>query len=283
MSLFTTAAARPQPQQKLIQQFFEANKDHFSDLFQAGAFLRYLYTPNDGSWALRPNGKTGTTSTLYFLFHLMFGYPLSAQAVVDNSLNEDQAGHMLGRARVFSPLIARNDQSKPSRYLKQTLKLTTVRHPMARALSGFSYLCLSEELRHEMFFVDRVRMNALVGFDWKSHADTADGFVRFLTYLQHEIPHNDTRPLNGHFRPQLLNILPDVLQPDLVGRCEDLPAFFTEIADRLSRPLPDGAVTAQARNVAQVTDRSALITPEATRLVSEIFAGDFEAFGYDLL
>lgn len=214
----------------------------------------------------------------------MFGYPLTARMIETDGQNTDQAGHMLAQARVFSHLASRGDQSDPDHYLQQTLKLTTLRHPMTRALSGFAYLCSSEKQRREKFFTDRARMNALVGFDWQIHADTADGFVRFLTYLQHEIPHHAARPLNSHFRPQLKNILPDVFAPDLLGHCEDLPAFFTTIADRLSRPRPPPEATAQARNAAaQIADHTALITPAATALVREIFAGDFEAFGYDSL
>lgn len=266
---------------KLARPYFEANREHFTWPADALAFLDYIFTPADGSWAFRPNGKTGTTSTLYFLFHLTFGHPLSARFQEPTGMNEDQAAHRLAQARIFAFLDGRGDGWEPQAYLDQALKLATVRDPLARAVSGFVYLCRADEARREQFFTERARMTALTGFDWSRHPFTAEGFLRFLEYLRHDLTCHETRPVDSHFRPQVLNIRPALYAPDLIGRCEELPAFFAAIATRLERPLPKGALEGPPRNRAPAIEKEALIMPAARALAAELFAADYEAFGYN--
>ncbi|WP_068114105.1 sulfotransferase family 2 domain-containing protein [Tropicimonas marinistellae] len=276
---------RPVPNWKRQQRLAEAALDTldgaFPDLKRTQDYLNYIFTPVDGAWAFRPNGKTGTTTTLYFLFHLEFGVPLTANVEDNVGMNPDQAGHNLADARVFSTLIARADGRPPLEVLQGALRLTTVRHPMERALSGFLYLCKSDGLRSPRFARQRLRMNALAGFDWERHPNTPEGFVRFLEYLQIELDQALAMQMDSHFRPQVDNIRPDVFRPDLVGRTENMAAFLTEIADRLSRPVPSDYDLEAARNVAP---KAAPLVPDAAarRLVADIFARDFEEFGYVL-
>jgi len=268
-----------QRRQRRAQAFRAENPEHLATDREAVAFLNYIFTPADGRWAFRPNGKTGTTSALYFLFHLVTGHPLSARLQISDSMNPDQAAHELHRAQVFCFLLAQ--KINPTTYLRKTLRLTTVRDPLARAVSGFRYLCRSDAAGMAQFYPERARLCALTGFDWDRHPNTPDGFVRFLDYLRLELAHQTERPVDSHFRPQVLNILPGLFRPELVGRCEDLPTFFAEIAERLELPLPEGALEAAPRNRAQDdVVAETLITPAARRLVTEIFAPDYEAFGY---
>lgn len=246
---------------------------------QAVFWLRNVVTPADGRWAFKPNGKTGTTSTLYFLYHLLTGHPLSARFATPDQLNDDQAGHQLVGAGIFRPLLVRRQTQNLLAYLEEALCFTTVRHPLNRALSGFAYICAADAAGKEQFFAERVRMTALTGFDWTRDPNTSQGFLRFLEYLPQALAHHHNRPVDSHFRPQVLNILPEVFRPDLIGKCEDLPSFMTELAARLDMPVPEGALMAPARNQNTV-DRDHLISPAARQLVTDIFAADFEAFAY---
>lgn len=263
------------------EPFFETHRAAFASLPRAVQFLSYVFTPASGAWAFRPNGKTGTTSTLHFLFHLEFGQPLEAKVRSADGMNTDSAAaHRLAEARVFSMLGARGDGRDPAEVLARALRLTTIRHPMDRAVSSFLYLCRAQDLQSTLFADDRLRMTALTGFDWGAHGFTLTGFERFLDYVAIELPHHDARPLDSHFRPQVLNVLPEVLRPDLMGRCEDLPAFFRQIAARLDRPLPPDIDLETPRNRQDVPGRDALETPATRARVAQVYAADFDAFDY---
>ena len=86
--------------------------------------------------------------------------------------------------------------------------------------------------------------------------------------------------MDSHFRPQVLNILPDVFRPDLIGRCEDLPGFFAQIAERLDRPVPEGALEARALNVQKIPNRDQFDTPGLRQRVADVFAADYDQFNY---
>lgn len=279
-SLFTIAPARHLRKHRRAKIFYEDNKALLSDEKDAYGFLDYIFTPADKSWAYLPSGKTGTSSTLAFLFHLTTGHPLTAHLQQVSGMNPDQAAHELHRTQVFCSLLARGDRSKPASILQETLKLATVRNPLDRAISGFRYLCQADAQGMMQFYTDRVRMSALTGFDWTRHRDTAEGFERFLDYLRIELVHHADRPVDSHFRPQVLNIRPALFQPDLLGRCEDMGAFFTAIADRLERNLPEGALSAAPRNRGIGPAQFDQVSGAARRLVAEIFAEDYDTFGY---
>ncbi len=280
--LFATAPLPRARQIRRVEPFFRAHPGAFATPAEALRWLGRIVVPADGAWALMPNGKSGTTSTLHFLFHLSFGRPLTSRLQPPENPNRDQAAHQLAAAGVLSPLPAAADLPPPHRLLPASLRLTTVREPLARAVSGFRYLCRSHRMQSPMFFETRVRLEARTGFDWDRDGDTARGLLLFLEFLaaeQADRPARQPRPINSHFRPQSDTIRPALFAPDLIGRCEDLPGFFAAIAARLDRPLPEGALSAPARNVAG-PGGEALITPDARRLARQVFAADYEAFGY---
>lgn len=281
--IFPDSAPAWPKQRARLRKALEKHGKRFAGEAQCLQYFHYIVTPRSGLWAFKPSGKTGTTSTLHFLFHLEFGRPLRAAVTRLGDLNIDQAAHELARARVFAFLPERDDTKNCLTYLRRTLRLATVRHPAARALSGFRYFCRSQAEGKEQFAVDRLRMNALVDFDWERHPDTPEGFVRFLEFIRLELAENTTRQTNEHWAPQHLNIRPEIFRPQLLGRTEDLPAFFRAIAERLDRPLPAGVDLATPRNPQAPVEHEAFLNhPQARRLIAEVFARDFEVFGYDL-
>jgi hypothetical protein len=72
-----------------------------------------------------------------------------------------------------------------------------------------------------------------------------------------------------------------VFRPEIVGRLEDLAQFHRTVAERLGRPLPAGWTAPRANAGSDQSLGEALDLPAARRRVAEVYARDFEEFGYD--
>lgn len=261
---------------------FEALRTAYPDLLPdtdaAAQYLRRIHVPASMRWAFLNNGKAGTSSARRLLFQLEFGVPLTVAWDVADDINSDAVAH---RLQGPSGILRQAAQiANPVARLGTALRLTTVRHPVTRALSAFDYLCRSHELRHVWFVQERLRMNALVGFDWDRHPRTADGLARFLDYIHQHAAISGPQALDPHWRPQVENILPRIFLPDLVGRLEDLPAFFAAVAERLDQPLPDDASLPRSNRQERRSDRAALLTAANRAAIARIYAADFEWLGY---
>lgn len=256
--------------------------DQFASPREANQFFRNMVVPACGSWVFVPNGKTGTSSTLFFLFHLMFGVPLTTRTFSETQMPAASGtAHHLVEARVFARLALIGEGRDPVQIFDQALRLCTVRDPFARAVSGFRYLCLSQEKQAPQFLEDRQRLCAMTGFHWDRDPGREAGFLRFLDYIEASLPHHDSRPVDSHFRPQVMNLRLEVTQPHLIGRCEDLPGFFRESATRLDRPLPEGLDLDARHNRQPDAGRAAFDTPATRARVAELFAADYDALGYE--
>ncbi len=277
----------PPPWQRQESNLARARAD-YGDQFPTERALvewfRFIMVPASGAWAFKPSGKTGTTTTLHALFELEFGVPLTVSHREPDGILEEHAAHRLAEARVFSHLTGVRGARCVLKRLDATLRLTTVRHPFSRAVSGFRYLCSADAAGVSRFLRDRLRMNAVVGFDWEKHPDTVEGFLRFLDYLDHELAQQKTQPVDWHFGPQVLNVRPEIFRPHLVGKTEDLPGFFAQIAERLDRPLPEALRRPAKRNQTRAANQGVaqkMAQSSAARdRVSQLFAADFDAFGY---
>ena len=80
-----------------------------------------------------------------------------------------------------------------------------------------------------------------------------------------DVPHD----INPHSRPQI------------IGRLEDMGAFYREVADQLGQPLPSGFDVRAANRQTYAGDRSAWLTAEARDRIATIYAADFDWLGYD--
>ena len=245
---------------------------------EAQDFLSRVVVPASFRWAYILNGKCATSSTLRFLFEMEFGVPLTVALQDDTDLNPDTVAHRLHRASVLRKLA---ELQRGAEVLPGALRLSTVRHPATRALSAFFYLCTTQDRAHPFMAEDRIRMNAIVGFDWTADSRTAPGFVKFLRYIDHGLRHNQHMQVNPHWRPQVTNTRPDAFQPDLIGKVEDLASFYRAVAARLDRPLPPGWREPHT-NAQPPRDVTAFDTPESCTLIARIYADDFAAFGYDV-
>lgn len=272
--VFYNIEARPKRRQEMVDELVRRHPDEFPIPEHAQRLLVHVFAPASRRWVYAGNGKTGTSSTKRFLFELEFGVPLTVHLEADHDINPDAQSHMLARAGVFRPLIAMPDGLAT---MDKALRLTTARHPVARALSSFRYLCLSDRLKHVWLIHDRMRMNAVVGFDWRRDPDTPDGFRKFLDYARFVQAQAGTLLPDPHWCCQVDNIRPAVFKPDLVGRTERLDSFFREIAERLGSPLPTGWTAPRANQ--QSYDEAyfeTLVEGDTRRLIGEVFARDFD-------
>lgn len=124
-------------------------------------------------------------------------------------------------------------------------------------------------------------MNAVLGFDWTLDTRSPRGFLKFLDYIawmQAEVGRFD---INPHWRPQIDNVVPTIFRPQIIGRLEDMGAFYREVADQLGQPLPSGFDVRAANRQTYAGDRSAWLTPEARDRIATIYAADFNWLGYD--
>ena len=142
------------------------------------------------------------------------------------------APHLLDEAGVFmSPLQAHHSPST----LDQALRFTILRDPVKRAVSSFLYLCYSHKIGARQFAPTRLRMSAMLGFNWETDPNTAVGLekmVRFVSASQ-EIKRFK---LDRHIAPQTSTLNRDIFAPNITGRTEELARFFPALADELGVP-----------------------------------------------
>jgi hypothetical protein len=277
---FNYPISSPQVQTENARSFRKKNPDEFSSTQQAHKFLENIIVPPTFRWAFSKNAKTATTSAVHFLFKQEFDVPLNASWINPNDVNTSAAGHNLDTYSrgIFRPL-AYVDHSL--NIFENTLRLVTARHPVTRAKSSFSYICKTQEFKHIYFSMDRALMCAIVGFDWEVDIYTAKGFEKFLDYISIVRDEYGIEQVDGHWKPQVSIVKPRVFKPDIIGRTENMEAFYKEVAERLGEPL--AAETQQVSHNAQAekAENEVLFTPNTLRKIEEVYAEDFEWLGED--
>lgn len=275
--IFHTADLRPPQRKALTERVMEHYPGQFASPEEAGDYLHHIFVPASLRWACSGNSKAGTTTVKRALFQLEFGVALTVEVQAED-LNDDHVPHLLPRAGVFRTL---SNLPSALQVLGKALRLTMARHPTARAISSFLYICHSQTRAHSLLSDDRFRMNALVGFDWNNDPGTARGFEKFLTYLQLNGAPGSERLNDPHLRPQVQNVRPELFKPDLIGRTENLAPFFRQIADRLGQSWPADWQPPQSNRQTPPFDRASLLTPATLRLIETVFEQDFAWLGED--
>jgi len=242
----------------------------------ARMFLNLSILPPSKRWIFLSLGKNGSSSTLKLLFELEFGHRLSAHFDAPVDINPSAIVHQLAEHGVFGRAL-KLGLGLDDLLALDAERLVIVRNPYDRALSAYRYFCQSDARASGWFLGPRLRANAMVGFDWDSMPGTLEGFRRFLAYLEAEVDARGPWALDPHWCIQARLSFPDIYRPTLIGRMEDLPAFYRSLAERLGQPLP--AEIAAENRQAPAPD-ALLADPDARRAIERIYAPDFETFGY---
>jgi len=153
---------------------------------------------------------------------------------------------------------------------KDVFIFTFVRDPRTRILSAYFDKIAPRGSRSNQPF--RTEVQKLLGLDIEQ--STSISFDQFLDAIERE---DDPRMLNPHWRPQHLNTLHKLVRTDFVGAIEK----FDEDLDELKRlaNLPD--IPIEVRNQRQKIAEDLLSgRADRRRRIESIYAGDFEAFGY---
>lgn len=246
-------------------------------------YYKTWITPPSGRWAFKSNGKTGTSSALAFLFWAEFGVALTTKVATAGNLSSDVMPHMLDSLGAFRRAHLRRDMEDLAAGLSESVRISTVRHPVARLLSGFAYICRSHEGSSEQFADERLRLSVLTGFDWTTEPHSAAGLEKFVSYIAGELADAPGKPVNNHWTPQHLTLRPDVMAYEVIGKTEDMGAFYADIAERfgLDRARA-GAFGAKRKNENAGATRTQIeIAPSLRKEIETLFAADFDAFGYD--
>lgn len=282
MPIFTQPPSSIQEQKSLLDESYANSRKYFESRKAHNMFFNYVVTPKSGRWAFVSVGKSATSSALDLLFSLEFGCSNSVSLVDPSDLNQDPQTHRCMQNGVFRGLRQRNDLHSFCNYLDHALRIATVRHPASRLWSAFRYICRSDREKHPMFIADRLKMCAIVKFDWTKHPETRDGLIRFLDYISYTQEQTNGLGINNHWRPQWMIVRPEFFRPDIVGRFEQPDIFARELITRLDG---DPNLIPMRRNQSAAADRQLPVffrDPEIRSPLARIYEGDFEAFGYDL-
>lgn len=242
---------------------------------EAEALLRRHVLAPSLRFAFCRNGKTGTTTLLAWLFEVEFGAPLTATLARDATLNENSIAHYLVQADIFRPAL---QMPGGLGHLRAACRIATVRHPAARALSAFRYICKSGAQGSAQFLTDRLRLNAETGFDWATDPLTPRGFHRFLDYVEILHQTGDLGASATHWRAQAHNLRPDILPPTVLGRLENLDQMARDLTEALNL---DRAPAFGHHNTQGRVEDDLLAGPSLRRRIAEVYRDDFETFGYD--
>lgn len=158
-----------------------------------------------------------------------FGKDITTSVVTQNNISTDMSPHLLDKAGIFmSPLQAHHN---PARF-EHSLRFTVIRDPVKRAVSSFRYLCRAHEEHSPHFAPLRLRMSALVGFDWETDINSTVGLEKMVSYVALAMADKQIL-LDPHIAPQTASLHPALFRPYMTGRMEELPRFLSNLAEEL--------------------------------------------------
>jgi hypothetical protein len=142
---------------------------------------------------------------------------------------------------------------------------TFVRHPLRRAVSAYA----DKIMGHGRPKAELLRA---LGRDPAS----LESFVTFDDFVS-AIASTPLWELNPHWRPQVVNLAPDLIPYDFIGRVETLQDDLASLKAKLG--LPDFPIS--HRNVkARKMETDSLLTRRARFSLCRLYAPDFRAFRY---
>ena len=275
-SIFWGDGLSPLKRNEQRKRIFDKHPGVFGTVEEVGAFLERVDAPASLRWALAINPKCANTSVKRFLFRLEYGCELSAAYTSPFDINSDSPAQRLSFAGVYRNLWQLEGAEG---ILDGALRLTTSRHPVARAASMFNYLCRSNTNGHSFFVNDRLRMNAAVGFDWQGDTYTPKGFIKFLDFVALSYEETTINQIDFHWRRQVDTVRPTVFKPDIIGNVDRMDDFYIKTAERLNQEhsFPTELTTSNRSTTAERIEK--LLTPAALERIVMIYRADFDWLG----
>ena len=168
------------------------------------------------------------------------------------------------------PFIALEQMTEEDReriYSGNFFVFTFVRHPLKRAVSAYCDKILGNQPQKKEILSGLGRDPE----DIESHV-TFDEFVSVITSQK-------PSQLNPHWRPQVLNLYPDVIDYHFIGRLESFDHDFGFIRNKLGLPVFE----TDRRNVkSSNTDKRQYLSLRNRFKLARLYAQDFIFFGYRL-
>jgi len=121
----------------------------------------------------------------------------------------------------------------------------------------------------------RLRLKAPAALSVWPDPHTFVSFEQFLTAVEQQDPMSD---MNPHWRPQHVNLLHPLISYDRLGRLENFESDLERI--RAEVGLPDVPIEVRNASKQARTDSVYDNRPDLVRRVEQIYAKDFELYGY---
>lgn len=224
--------------------------------------LRRCVTSRDGQLLLVKNYKAACTTGTQLVHHYDHGLYWSD-------------GDVHGTRRLAQGLLAAR-RHLAALDSPTTLRLTFVRDPLARLVSGFVMVFVGRSPYTKWAHAERGMWR--LGYD--PDGSVARNFDIFLEFLAQAFA-LDPAHANPHWRPQVMNIAYGEIDYGLIGRVERLRDDIQKLGDRLDHRFPD-LEQATGPHFHRGRDAGALltVTPAHRARARHLFAADYEAFSY---
>jgi hypothetical protein len=230
--------------------------DAIRDYYPTGGLARRLQPLPDYRCIYVRNAKVATGTTLLWLHRIHTGdYDFTPKRSI-------HAEHEL-------PRVADVGWEEVVRMLNgDAFRFSFVRDPVRRLESA--YLSKVARLRRRP---RRAALQEILGLPKDPHEElTVEQFIAALEM-------QDPVRMDVHWRPQHLNLMHGLIEYDLVGRLETFAADVARI--REATGMPDAPI--EARNVSKRPAAGLLDgRPDLLRRVADIYARDFELYGYSM-
>jgi hypothetical protein len=152
-------------------------------------------------------------------------------------------------------------------------RFTFVRHPLHRLESAYRDKILSSQVGSTGSRDWAQPFRERLGLGSRETASLT--FDQFLTVLEEQDPVSEMDP---HFRPQHVNLMYPLVNYDRIGRVETFDADLERIRDEAGLP----KVPFEVLNASRVTNHGSVFDgrPDRIRRAEQIYAKDFELYGY---
>jgi hypothetical protein len=228
--------------------------DAIRDYFPTGGLMRRVQPLPDYGCIYVRNAKVATGTTLLWLHRIHTG---------DHEFIPERSIHV----EMKLPAVEDVGWEKVLRMLNgDAFRFSFVRDPVRRLESAY----LSKVIRHRRY-PGRAALQRILGLP--EGPDNEVTFEQFIAALEMQ----DQVRMDVHWRPQHLNLMHGLVEYDLLGRLETFAADVARIREATGMPdVPIDLQHVSQRPAAGLLDGH----PELLRKVTDIYARDFELYGY---